>query len=68
MHLQPVFDGNPIAGGETASHLFETSINLPSSARLTLADVSRICVSRSPTCNRPNPQSVESDATGLRFL
>ncbi|CAN5387049.1 aminotransferase class I/II-fold pyridoxal phosphate-dependent enzyme [soil metagenome] len=43
MHLQPVFADNPAVGGEVAADLFRTSLNLPSSARLTDHDVTWIC-------------------------
>ena len=43
MHLQPVFAGHPVVGGAVSQHLFETTLNLPSGARLTDADVQWIC-------------------------
>jgi dTDP-4-amino-4,6-dideoxygalactose transaminase len=39
MHLQPVFAGHPVVGGNVATRLFATSISLPSSSRLTDDDV-----------------------------
>ena len=43
MHLQPVFAGLPIVGGEVSERLFETTLNLPSASRLTDDDVGWIC-------------------------
>jgi dTDP-4-amino-4,6-dideoxygalactose transaminase len=43
MHLQPVFSDSPVVGGEVAATLFDTSVSLPSGARLTEADVDWIC-------------------------
>ena len=43
MHLQPVFAGLPVIGGSVSEHLFATSVSLPSSGRLTDADVQWIC-------------------------
>jgi dTDP-4-amino-4,6-dideoxygalactose transaminase len=43
MHLQPVFAGNPVVGGEVAAGLFERSLSLPSGSRLTDDDVGWIC-------------------------
>ena len=43
MHLQPVFADNPVVGGTVSRTLFETTVSLPSSARLTNDDVRWIC-------------------------
>lgn len=43
MHLQPVFAEHPVVGGAVSAELFRTSLNLPSGARLTDADIARIC-------------------------
>jgi dTDP-4-amino-4,6-dideoxygalactose transaminase len=43
MHLQPVFEGHPVVGGDVAAQLFDTCVSLPSSARLTDDDVGWIC-------------------------
>ena len=43
MHLQPVFAGNPVVGGTVSQVLFETTLSLPSSSRLTDDDVRWIC-------------------------
>ncbi len=45
MHLQPVFAGHPVVGGDVAGDLFDRSISLPSGSRLdddTVADISEI--------------------------
>ena len=43
MHLQPVFAGYPVVGGSVSSRLFDTTLSLPSSARLTDAEVEWVC-------------------------
>ena len=43
MHLQPVFEGLPVSRGAIATDLFETTLSLPSGARLTDSDVDGIC-------------------------
>ena len=43
MHLQPVFAGCTVIGGSVSEQLFATSVSLPSSGRLTDADVQWIC-------------------------
>jgi dTDP-4-amino-4,6-dideoxygalactose transaminase len=43
MHLQPVFDGAPTVGGTVSAELFETTVSLPSSARLGDDDIGWIC-------------------------
>ena len=43
MHLQPVFADNPVVAGQVASELFDRSVSLPSSSRLTDDDVGSIC-------------------------
>ena len=43
MHMQPVFEGHSVVGGAVAERLFETTLSLPSSARLTDAEVEWIC-------------------------
>lgn len=43
MHLQPVFASSQRIGGHVAERLFETSVSLPSGARLTDAEVAWIC-------------------------
>lgn len=43
MHLQPVFAGRSVIGGAVAERLFETTLSVPSSARLTDAEVEWIC-------------------------
>ena len=43
MHMQPVFAGHPVVGGEVAERLFASTLNLPSSARLSEAEVEWIC-------------------------
>ena len=35
MHLQPVFEDNPVVGGDVAAGLFERSLSLPSGSRIT---------------------------------
>ena len=43
MHLQPVFAGCTVIGGSVSEQLFATSVSLPSSGRLTEAEVQWIC-------------------------
>jgi dTDP-4-amino-4,6-dideoxygalactose transaminase len=43
MHLQPVFESNPVVGGSVAADLFDRSISLPSGARIDDATVEWIC-------------------------
>ena len=43
MHHQPVFRGAPMVGGSHASHVYSTSICLPSSGNLTNSEVSWVC-------------------------
>jgi dTDP-4-amino-4,6-dideoxygalactose transaminase len=43
MHLQPVFEGHPVVGGDVAAGLFERSISLPSGSRLDDDTVAWIC-------------------------
>lgn len=43
MHLQPVFSDSPVVGGRVAETLFDTSVSLPSGARLTESEVDWIC-------------------------
>ncbi len=43
MHLQPVFAGAPMVGGDVAADLFATTVSLPSGSRLTDDDVGEIC-------------------------
>ncbi len=43
MHLQPVFADCTVIGGSVSEQLFATSVSLPSSGRLTDADVQWIC-------------------------
>ncbi len=43
MHMQPVFAGHSVVGGAVAERLFDTTLSLPSSARLTDGDVEWIC-------------------------
>lgn len=50
MHLQPVFEGHPTVGGTVAAGLFDTSVSLPSSARLSDDDVGWICEVILATC------------------
>lgn len=42
MHLQPVFAGHPVVGGEVSADLFRTTLNLPSGSRLTDDDIAEI--------------------------
>ena len=42
MHLQPVFAGCPVVGGETAERLFRTGLCLPSGTGLTRNNLKRI--------------------------
>jgi len=47
MHLQPVFAGHPVVGGDVAADLFDRSISLPSGSRLdddTVAWISELVV------------------------
>jgi dTDP-4-amino-4,6-dideoxygalactose transaminase len=43
MHLQPVFEENPVVGGEVAADLFDRSISLPSGSRIDDETVEWIC-------------------------
>ena len=43
MHSQPVFAGHSVVGGSVAQSLFETTLSLPSGARLTDSEVEWIC-------------------------
>jgi dTDP-4-amino-4,6-dideoxygalactose transaminase len=43
MHLQPVFAGHPVVGGEVAAGLFDRSLSLPSGSILTDDEVGWIC-------------------------
>ena len=43
MHLQPVFAGAPVVGGDVSANLFATSISLPSGSQLGDDDVDLIC-------------------------
>lgn len=43
MHLQPVFAGHDVVGGQVAARLFDTSVSLPSGARLIDDEVAWIC-------------------------
>ena len=42
MHLQPVFEGCLVHGGEVAEQLFNTGLCLPSGSNLTEAERSRV--------------------------
>lgn len=42
MHLQPVFEGAPYYGYDTAEHLFEKGLCLPSGSNLTVDDLNRV--------------------------
>jgi dTDP-4-amino-4,6-dideoxygalactose transaminase len=43
MHLQPVFAGNPVVGGDVAADLFARGVSLPSSSRMEDQTVEWIC-------------------------
>jgi dTDP-4-amino-4,6-dideoxygalactose transaminase len=43
MHMQPVFRDAPVVGGSVTRRHFETSISLPSSARLNDDDIGWVC-------------------------
>jgi len=43
MHLQPVFRGAKVYGGEVCERLFANGLCLPSGAGLSEADVARVC-------------------------
>jgi len=42
MHLQPVFAGCDVFGGEVSSAIFERGLCLPSGSAMTDADVDRV--------------------------
>ena len=42
MHLQPVFAGAPMVGGEVSEKLFRTGLNLPSSSTMTAEQQERV--------------------------
>jgi pyridoxal phosphate-dependent aminotransferase EpsN len=42
MHLQPVFAGHPVFGGEVAEHVFAHGLCLPSGSNLTTVELSRV--------------------------
>ena len=42
MHLQPVYAGSPVRGGNVAERLFERGLCLPSGSGLTAADIDRV--------------------------
>lgn len=54
MHLQPVFQGQQVIGGEVAADLFEHGLSLPSGSNLSRHDLERVvdvihsCARRSP--------------------
>jgi dTDP-4-amino-4,6-dideoxygalactose transaminase len=43
MHLQPVFKGCRVRGGNVSERLFETGICLPSGSALSVEDLTRVC-------------------------
>jgi len=43
LHLQPVFDGFRVRGGERSEAIFERGLCLPSGSNLSQADLERIC-------------------------
>jgi dTDP-4-amino-4,6-dideoxygalactose transaminase len=43
LHLQPVFDGFRVRGGERSETIFERGLCLPSGSNLSQADLERIC-------------------------
>jgi dTDP-4-amino-4,6-dideoxygalactose transaminase len=43
LHLQPVFDGFRVRGGECSEAIFERGLCLPSGSNLSQADLERIC-------------------------
>lgn len=57
MHLQPVFAGFPVRGGEVASELFERGLCLPSGSSMTDEDVLRVAAEVRASClGRPLAQ------------
>jgi dTDP-4-amino-4,6-dideoxygalactose transaminase len=42
MHLQPVFAGDPVYGGDVSARLFERGLCLPSGSALSIADQDRV--------------------------
>jgi pyridoxal phosphate-dependent aminotransferase EpsN len=43
LHLQPLFDGFRVRGGERSEAIFERGLCLPSGSNLSQADLERIC-------------------------
>ena len=43
MHLQPVYEGHPLVGGDVAARLFDRCLSLPSGSRLSGSDLDMIC-------------------------
>ena len=42
MHLQPVFQGCEVVGGDVAAELFERGLCLPSGSAMTAEDLDRV--------------------------
>jgi dTDP-4-amino-4,6-dideoxygalactose transaminase len=42
MHMQPLFAGYPVRGGEVAEEIFRTGLCLPSGSAMTDADIDRV--------------------------
>ena len=42
MHLQPVFQGGDVVGGEVAAELFERGLCLPAGSAMTAEDLDRV--------------------------
>jgi len=43
LHMQPVFAGCRVRGGERSEAIFERGLCLPSGSNLTRADLERVC-------------------------
>lgn len=52
MHMQPVFRGRPVVGGDVAEDLFDRGLCLPSGSALTRPQLERIA-SIVASCHRP---------------
>ncbi len=56
MHLQPVFAGYPVRGGEASEYLFERGLCLPSGTQMTDDDLNRVIAIISKSSNSSNRQ------------
>jgi len=59
MHLQPVFAGCPVAGGQVSERLFRDGLCLPSGSSLCAADLDRVVAVIRAAFKRPRREAVK---------